>query len=104
MLFRSRAEARLYRPAETGRSNDRRHVPSERMISDSLACLCRFRAAFERVENASRAGPTADELEDARQNNYYGLILTRTGRDTVGAHYYGPAGQIVSLGVFPLRK
>ncbi len=96
------AEASLYRSSkETG--NNLIYQPTGRLITDGRDSLCRFVGHFEKINNAERAGPTAGELQSAKKANYYGLVLTRTGRNSFCAHYYNPAGIVVSLGKFPLR-
>lgn len=97
------AEAHLYPPDTQIPKNDLVYQPSGRVILDGRDSLCRLIGHFEKIDNASRAGPTADELADAKVYNYYGLILTRVDSDHFCAHYYNPAGRVISLGVFPLR-
>ena len=98
------AEAKYYpSPQEVG-EDDLHYRPSKQAVSDGRDAMCRFHAHFEKVDNARRAGPGADELIDARAKNYYGLILTSLGEDRFCAHYYTPAGVVVSLGVFPFRQ
>jgi len=96
------AEAILYPPDE-GSSDDTRYHPPRLCIVHGRDSLCRFHAHFEKVDNASRAGPNAEELADARQQNYYGLVLTRLSDNSFCAHYYNPQGVVVSLGIFALR-
>ena len=101
---RGGAQARLYPPRKGVAADDGKYVPSRRMIADSRDAICRFRARFEQIYNAARAGPTPGELGDAKRNNYYGLVLTGVSRDGFCAHYYNPKGIIVSLGRFPFGK
>jgi len=95
-----RATARLYPAAEESGGDDKRYAPSRRMRIDSRDALCRFVGHFERRSNARRAGPTAEELQDARDENYYGLVLTTTSGSEFCAHYYNPRGIVISLGRF----
>lgn len=97
------AEATLYPPDPDAGSDDRLYAPTRRLVLDGRDSLCRFTGHFEQVDNASRAGPTAEELRDAREGDYYGLILTRTDKNSFCAHYFNPDGLVVSLGRFPLR-
>jgi len=95
------ASAKLYpADAQTG-EDDFRYLPSARSVADGRDALCRFSAHFDMPQNAQRAGPDAEELADAREGNYYGLILTAVSETTFCAHYYNPQGVIVSLGEFP---
>lgn len=71
---------------------------------DQRDSLARFLCHFEKVENASRTGPTPAELKDARQGNYCGLVVTLLSAESFCAHYFNPQGVVISLGVFPLRK
>lgn len=97
------AEADLYAPnLEAG--NDLQYIPPDNLITDSRDALCRFIPHFEKISNADRAGPTREELQSARVNNYYGLILTQINENEFCAHYFNPEGVVVSLGVFPLRE
>jgi hypothetical protein len=97
------AEAILYPPDPRVKGDDLAYHPTRRLITDSRDSLCRFIGHFEKVDNTGRVGPTAAELADAHEGNYYGLILTRTGPDSFAAHYYSTGGVVVSLGRFPLR-
>ncbi len=65
--------------------------------------MCRFITHFDKIQNAERAGPTAEELRNAAEGNYYGLVMTRTGKNSFCAHYYSPKGKVISLGEFPIR-
>jgi hypothetical protein len=97
------AYAILYPPDPRAKDGDLVYHPTQRFITDSRDSLCHFSGHFEKVNNKDRVGPTAKELEDARERNYYGLILTRTDKDGIAAHYYNPSGIVVSLGQYPLR-
>lgn len=95
-------EAYLYLNPDAG--DDMNYVPTTRTLTDARDAMCRYVCHFEKVENADRAGPTAQELADAKRMNYYGVALTRTGPKTFCAHYYNPDGVVVSLGSYPLRQ
>lgn len=97
-------EAIRYWPDPRAKGDDLVYHPSRQLITDGRDSLCRYIQHFEKVNNVERFGPTAAELADARENNYYGLILTRTGNETFAAAYYNPSGVVVSLGEFPLRS
>ena len=71
------AEAKLYPAAVIGGGDDLIYHPSTVYQKDARSSLCRFYAHFDKVENAGRAGPTAEELRDAAENNAYGLVVTR---------------------------
>jgi hypothetical protein len=98
------AEAKLYPASTQAGENDLAYVPSMRLILDGRDALCRFHAHFENVDNRDRAGPTAEELQSAKRNNFSSLVLTTVSPDLFCAHYYNAAGQVVSMGVFPLKK
>lgn len=100
-LERGRAAAKKYPPAETETANDLIYTPTERMLTDSRNSLCQFITHFGSVNNAGRAGPTPDELADAKANDYYGMTITRLNAGSFTAHYFTPGGIIVSLGTFP---
>ena len=95
-----RAEAKLY-PADPAAGDDLKYVPDKPMLRAARRALCRFVAHFEKVDNAERTGPTVEELQDAKINNYYGLTFTTLDEDTFSAHYYTPTGIVISLGKFP---
>jgi hypothetical protein len=97
------AEAILY-PPDPSQTNDLIYQPSSRMITDSRDSLCRFIGHFSKIDNADRAGPSSQELDDARTNRYYGLTLTRIDKNTFTTHYFNPDGLVISLGKFPLRQ
>jgi hypothetical protein len=92
------AEARLYPPEKDAPADDLRYVPSRQMVSEGRDSLCRFLAHFEKANSAARAGPTADELREARAGNYYGLVVTTVSEGEFCAHYFNPQGAVVSLG------
>jgi hypothetical protein len=97
------AEARLYPPDKDAPPNDLKYVPSKQMIAEGRDSMCRFMAHFEKAANASRAGPTAEELAAAAEGNYYGLVLTTVSENELCAHYFSPQGVVVSLGRVALK-
>lgn len=113
IFYRSgQAEATQY-PSDPAAQDDLSFVPlptgkrgdgTYDFALEQRSSLCRFICHFERPDNAGRAGPTADELREAKAGNYCGLILTSLGEDTFCAHYFNPQGIVISVGVFPLRK
>jgi hypothetical protein len=70
---------------------------------DQRDSLARFICHFDKVQNADRVGPTADELRDAQANNYYGLVLTSLSETTLAAYYFNPEGLVISLGIYPMQ-
>ena len=97
------AEPILYPYSVRHGATDLRYVPDRRGIVHLRNALCRFNGHFEQLDNASRAGPDAEELRDARNRNFSGLILTSLPEQNVCAHYYTPQGVVVSLGKFRFR-
>jgi hypothetical protein len=98
------AETILYPPRKTSRPGaSKSFEPSDEFLNDGRDALCRFVTHFEKENNTEQAGPSAEELADAKVGNFYGLILTRVGGDAFCAHYYNPEGIVISLGKFPLR-
>jgi len=103
------AEGYYYPSAAAGRASDRHYVPPAKALRQlrrgrGLATgLCLFKGRFETTRNAGRAGPDREDLEEARAENIYGLILTSIDAQQFCAHYYNPRGGVVSLGVFPFR-
>ncbi len=95
-----RATAKLYEPSRQGSSDDKTYTPSSKMEIDGLDALCRFCTHFEKIDNASRAGPTKQELRRAQNENFYGLVLTSLSERKFCAHYYNPEGNVISLGVY----
>lgn len=100
----SRPQAMLYPADKAARADDLTYVPTDRAQIECRDALCMFRAHFEKVLNTDRAGPTDEELADAKRCNYYGLVLARLNQRTFCAHYYNPRGIVVSLGVFPFGQ
>jgi len=98
------AEARLYPPDYGAGSSDLGYRSTRDTQRDARYSLCRFHGHFENVANAGRAGPTPEELRAAKAGDYYGLILTSLDATSFAAHYYTPAGLVISLGTFPLRE
>ncbi|MFB3894381.1 MAG: hypothetical protein ACE15C_20445 [Phycisphaerae bacterium] len=107
------AEATQYWPDPQEPPDDLTYAPGAKyrwgtgerdFYADQRDSLCRFICHFEKAENGDRAGPTAAELRDARENNYNGVIFTSIDANQFCAHYYNPDGTVISLGVFPLRK
>ena len=98
------AEAKLYTPDRSVGEDDMAYVPTKRLISDGRDSMCRFVAHFEKICNGSLAGPTKQELLDAKRDNYYGLVLTSISDRLFSAHYYNPQGQVVSLGLLPFKR
>lgn len=104
ILYRNgRAEAILYPAPSSAPRNDLIYAPSGRARRDARDALCRFHAHFEKVNNARRAGPGAEELRAARRENFRALLLTRLSDEAFCAHYYNEKGTVISLGIFPLR-
>ena len=95
-----RAEAKLY-PPKAGSNNDRHYVAGNLMIQTGRNALCRFVTHFAKTNNADRAGPTMEELADAKAGNFCGLTITSLDDDIFCVHYYTPAGVVVSLGQYP---
>jgi hypothetical protein len=95
------AEAELYTASRKAPANDLTYVPSRAAVLAGRNAMCQFHCHFERINNALRAGPGPEELRDAKTNGYYGLIFTSLSDKAFCAHYYNPAGQVVSLGVYP---
>jgi len=87
---KGQAEAKLYPP-----THERERIRASRNG------LCRFRTHFEKADSSDRAGPTTVELQIARRDDAYGLVLTSLGSDAFCAHYYNPEGIVISLGRFP---
>jgi len=97
------AEAVLYPPDTQAGANDQMYQATRRLTTDGMDSLCRLTGHFDKIHNADRAGPSEEELAQAKSQNFYGLILTRLNRNSFCAHYYNPAGVVVSLGNFQLR-
>jgi len=95
------AEAKLYPPSYDYAPSDQTYRPTLQATQDGRVALCRFHGHFEKVDNTDRAGPTAEELQAIRQENVYGLVLTRLAEGAFCAHYYNPKGIVISLGSFP---
>ena len=94
------AEAKLYPPSYDFAASDLAYRPTLQAVQDGRHALCRFHGHFEKMDNTDRAGPTAEELRAAKDENVYGLVLTRLGEAALCAHYYNPKGIVVSLGRF----
>jgi hypothetical protein len=104
VFFRAgEADAMLYRESPDAGENDLTYIVSSKAFSDGLESLCRFAAHFEKDENAGRAGPTAQELTVAADDNCYGVIFTSVSAKTFCAHYYNPRGVVISLGAYPFQ-
>jgi len=98
------AEAKLYQGSRQSGENDLAYSPAKRFMIDARDSLCRFHGHFEKLDNSARAGPDAAELSDAKNGNYYGLILTSLLGDAFCAHYYNPSGCVISMGQFLFRR
>jgi hypothetical protein len=96
------AVATLYPCGPEG--TDLHYIPGEQALAESASALCLFAGRFEKVQNAQRAGPDADDLKYAAENSLYGLVLTSLDERSLAAHFYTPAGLVVHLGVVPLAK
>ena len=86
-----------------GRADDLIYVPANLEARYAFDALCRFHCHFEKVGNVKRAGPTAEELRQAKEDNVYALVLTSISKDVFCAHYYSPNGVVVSMGMLPFR-
>ncbi len=104
------AEGTQY-PPQSQSGNDLAYVPKLKgkygnkeydFLKEQRNSLCRFICHFEKAANATKCGPTAEELKDAEEGNYYGLVLTSLGEETMAAHYFNPTGEVISLGIYPL--
>jgi hypothetical protein len=97
----SGADAVLYQAPPDSPENDLVYPVSPKALADGRESLCRFIAHFEKDKNAQRAGPTAQELSSAKEDNIAGVIFTSVSDETFCAHYYTPGGVVVSLGCYP---
>jgi hypothetical protein len=97
------AEAKLYPMAESTRRDDLSYTPSPQAVESRWQAVCIFHGHFEKIENANRAGPSADELLQARKEGYAGLVIASVGDGLFAAHYYNPEMICISLGKFPFR-
>jgi hypothetical protein len=97
------AEARLYPPEANTPADDLKYVSSKQMVAEGRDSVCRLFAHFEKTGNIARAGPTAEELRDAKEGNYYGLVLTTLGENEFCAHYFNPQGTVISLGRYAFK-
>jgi hypothetical protein len=95
------AEAMLYPQAPATEEAYGPDRVSLQMVQDGRDSLCRFYTHFGRT---GAIGPNAEELADARQQGYYGLIVAGVNAGTCCAHYFNPDGKVVSLGTFPLPR
>ncbi len=95
------ADAVLYQAPPDSPENDLVYPVSPKALADGREAMCRFIAHFEKETNASRAGPTALELRQAKEDNISGVIFTSVSAETFCAHYYTPGGAVVSLGCYP---
>ncbi|HNX26045.1 MAG TPA: hypothetical protein PKK48_01410 [Phycisphaerae bacterium] len=95
-------EAYLYLNPDAG--DDISYIPTSRTLTDARDAMCRYVCHFEKVQNAERSGPTAQELSDAKQMDFYGVVLTRIDTKNFCVHYYNPEGVVVSLGTYPFRQ
>ncbi len=97
-------EAILYPAGESGDEEVYSNSASSQLVRDSRDALCRFHANFKKTSNVAMVGPSAEELRNAKEGNYYGLTLTSVSKYEFCAHYYNPKGLVVSLGKFPFRR
>ena len=98
------AEAKLYRPVVEGAGDDMRYKPSQHLEAEARDALCWFHAHFDRIRNVGRAGPDEQDVREAKENGFYGMVLTSLDENTFAAHYYNPDGIVVSLGNFPFQR
>ena len=98
-----RAETKLYK-ADPIVGTDLHYVPEKSLAGPSREALCRFITHFEKADNAGRAGPTLQELSEARRDNMSGLVVTTLSDRSFCAHFYTPGGVVVSIGEFPLPR
>ncbi len=100
-----KAEAKIYPSDQTNvQSSDTRYIISKQAAKEGRDSLCRFSAHFSQQANSQQAGPGIEELQDAKENNFYGLVLTSIGPDEFCAHYFNPDGTVVSMGTYPFGK
>lgn len=97
------AEAKLYPPSTEAGENDLIYTPSAKALEDASNCLGRFVGHFEKIENADRAGPTADELRAVQRGDCCLLVLASIDNDSFCAHYANPMGIVVSMGRYSFR-
>jgi hypothetical protein len=97
-------EAMLYPPTRSGNEESFDDDEDPRLTRDTRDAISRFRTHFSKVNNISRTGPSVDELRQAREGNYYGLILTSVNKHAFCAHYYNSNGLVISLGNFPFER
>ncbi len=94
-----RAEAKLYWPAE--KRGDDAYVPSRKMLLEAPGSLMYFVGHFDKDATTSAlVGPTKAELDFAKVNNLYGVVLTSVGPKKINAAYFNIRGFVVDLGDF----
>jgi hypothetical protein len=98
------ADAVLYQAPPDSPENDLVYAVSSKALADGRESMCRFIAHFEKEKNSSRAGPTAQELRAAKEDNISGVIFTSISAEMFCAHYCTPSGVVVSLGCYPFLE
>lgn len=87
-----------YPPRATERLGDHRFIASEAMDHESTLSIVHFHMHAQRYKNDSYTGPSAGDLEYAREHQRGCIVFTFLDRDTLNADYFQPNGAIIDLG------
>lgn len=90
--------AYAYPPRPAQRLGDNRFVASDDLVNAGMAALFHYHFHAPTFDNRKYAGPSAADLEYARQYGRACLVFTSIDRDTLNADYYQPNGARVDLG------
>jgi len=88
----------LYRPRMRDRMNDERFVASDDMFRFSDRALVHYHMHANKRNNGRYAGPSLEDLANAKESGRANLVFTSLGDDELNVDVYFPNGAVIDLG------
>ncbi len=93
--------AQLYPPRPQHRKGDDQFVASSDMIEQSVRALAMYHFHVMRKRNSRFAGPSVEDLAQARTHGRLGVVITSLNDDELNVDAYTDAPASVDLGALP---
>jgi hypothetical protein len=93
--------AQLYPPRPQHRQGDDTFVASSDMVEQSVRALAMYHFHVMRERNSRFAGPSVEDLAQARAQGRMGVVLTSINEDELNVDAYTDAPTSVDLGALP---
>lgn len=93
--------AQLYPPRPQHRKGDDQFVASSDMVEQSVRALAMYHFHAMRERNSRFAGPSPEDLAQARVQGRLGVVMTSINKDELNVDVYTDAPASVDLGTLP---